>query len=54
MLVHWKPLLEELRQAERPRLVVVPEPKAEPASVALLAGSFDPLTVAHEAMAEAA
>jgi len=54
VLVHWKPLLEELRHAERPRLVVVPEPKAEPVSVALLAGSFDPLTVAHAAMAEAA
>jgi len=54
VLVRWKPLLEELRHAERPRLIVVPEPDTEPASVALLAGSFDPLTVAHEAMAESA
>ena len=52
--MRWKPLLQELRHAERPRLVVVPEPNTEPASVALLAGSFDPVTVAHAAMAEAA
>jgi nicotinic acid mononucleotide adenylyltransferase len=54
VLVRWKPLLEELRHADRPRLVVAPEPGTVPAAVALLAGSFDPLTVAHAAMAEAA
>ena len=35
-------------------LVVHPEPAARPPSVALLAGSFDPVTIGHAAMAEAA
>jgi nicotinate-nucleotide adenylyltransferase len=53
VLVRWKPLLDEVRGAEHPRLVIAPEPAGQPPSVALLAGSFDPLTVAHAAMAEA-
>ena len=52
--MRWKPLLDELRHADRPRLVAVPDPVEAPASVALLAGSFDPPTIAHAAMAEAA
>ena len=47
-------LLEALRRADRPTLVLRPEPASPPASVALLAGSFDPLTVGHAAMAGAA
>jgi nicotinic acid mononucleotide adenylyltransferase len=35
-------------------IVVHPEPARAPASVSLLPGSFDPLTIAHAAMAEAA
>lgn len=46
-------VLEELRRSDRPRLVLVPDP-GEARSVALLAGSFDPITVAHAALAEAA
>jgi nicotinamide-nucleotide adenylyltransferase len=45
--------LAELRWAERPTLVVLPEP-GPVARVALLPGSFDPLTVGHAALAEAA
>jgi nicotinic acid mononucleotide adenylyltransferase len=44
---------ELLRGAERPTLLVSGA-VADPASVALLSGSFDPLTVAHAALAEAA
>ena len=47
-------MLEELRRSDRPSLVLRPDPEASPASVALLAGSFDPITVAHAAMAAAA
>ena len=46
--------LQELRAAARPTLVLDPEPSGEPASVALLPGSFDPVTVGHAAMADAA
>jgi nicotinic acid mononucleotide adenylyltransferase len=47
-------LLDELRRSKDPRLVIVPDPPADLGSVALLSGSFDPMTVAHEAMADAA
>jgi nicotinic acid mononucleotide adenylyltransferase len=47
-------LLADLRLRSHPTLVVEPEPEIEPRSVALLAGSFDPITVAHAAMADAA
>jgi len=46
--------LEELRASDRPRLELWPDRASSPRSVALLAGSFDPVTVAHVAMAEAA
>jgi len=46
--------VDELRSGDRPRLVLWPERAATPRSIALLAGSFDPITVAHVAMAEAA
>jgi nicotinic acid mononucleotide adenylyltransferase len=47
--------LRDLLAAGRPTLVLWPEDRpAEVASVALLAGSFDPVTVAHVALAEAA
>jgi len=52
-VVPWEPLLEELRSAVAPTLAVRPEPDVPPGSVALLAGSFDPITVGHAAMAEA-
>jgi nicotinate-nucleotide adenylyltransferase len=52
--VEWKPVLEEVRASDLPTLVVRPEPARPPASVALLSGSFDPVTIAHDAMAEAA
>jgi nicotinamide-nucleotide adenylyltransferase len=47
-------ILERLRKLDRPSLVVRPEPDWAPGSVALLSGSFDPVTVAHVALAEAA
>jgi cytidyltransferase-like protein len=47
-------VLAELRSAERPRLVLWPDREAAPASVALLAGSFDPVTNAHLELARAA
>lgn len=46
-------LPEELRRAEEPTLAVHPEP-GPAGRVALLPGSFDPLTVAHAALADAA
>jgi len=46
-------VLGELRAAEDPRLVVDLEGHA-PASVALLSGSFDPVTLGHLGVAEAA
>jgi nicotinamide-nucleotide adenylyltransferase len=45
--------IEELRTARRPMLIVEPDP-GDPASVALLSGSFDPLTIAHAHLAERA
>jgi nicotinic acid mononucleotide adenylyltransferase len=45
--------IEELRHAGRPALVVAPDP-GPVMSAALLSGSFDPLTVAHAALAERA
>jgi nicotinic acid mononucleotide adenylyltransferase len=47
-------LLDELRRSEEPRLLVDPDPASDVGSVALLSGSFDPMTAAHEAMAQAA
>jgi phosphopantetheine adenylyltransferase len=47
-------VLQALRASDRPRLVLWPESGPDARSVALLAGSFDPITVAHVAMAEAA
>jgi nicotinic acid mononucleotide adenylyltransferase len=44
--------LEALRSVTTPRLVVEPDP-GNPRRVALLPGSFDPITVAHAALAEA-
>jgi nicotinic acid mononucleotide adenylyltransferase len=46
--------LEDLRASDAPTLVVDPEPEREPRSIVLLSGSFDPVTVAHVAVAEAA
>jgi cytidyltransferase-like protein len=43
-----------LRSSDRPRLLLWPEIDRHPGSVALLAGSFDPVTAGHVAMAEAA
>ncbi|MDP8956636.1 MAG: hypothetical protein M3N24_06735 [Actinomycetota bacterium] len=46
--------LERLRRAEVPTLVVEPHSQPAVGSVALLSGSFDPMTVAHAALADAA
>jgi nicotinamide-nucleotide adenylyltransferase len=46
--------LERLRHAEAPTLLLIGELATRPRSVALLSGSFDPMTVAHAALAEAA
>jgi len=47
-------VLAALRSAEEPRLVVLPESAgSSPDSVALVSGSFDPITVAHAALADA-
>jgi cytidyltransferase-like protein len=49
------PLLQELREAPQPVLRLRTElPGSEPRVVALLSGSFDPLTIGHVALAEAA
>jgi nicotinic acid mononucleotide adenylyltransferase len=45
--------VEELRGADHPTLLVAGNPGV-PRSVALLAGSFDPMTIAHSALADAA
>ena len=45
--------LRRLRTADRPELLA-PGVEGSPATVALLAGSFDPVTVGHLALAEAA
>jgi cytidyltransferase-like protein len=44
--------LAKLREAVEPTLIVEPDP-GSPSRVALLPGSFDPITVAHVALAEA-
>jgi nicotinic acid mononucleotide adenylyltransferase len=50
-----QPLLRELRTAVHPLLVLRPDqPDLEPESMALVAGSFDPVTVGHVALAEVA
>jgi nicotinamide-nucleotide adenylyltransferase len=46
--------LERLREARTPTLIVRPEQDRQPGSVALLSGSFDPMTVAHAALAQEA
>jgi nicotinic acid mononucleotide adenylyltransferase len=49
------PLLRELMDAPEPVLRLRTElPDPEPRVVALLSGSFDPITIGHEALAEAA
>lgn len=50
----WKPALDDLRSSSRPRIIVRPGPGESASSIALLPGSFDPLTVAHASMADAA
>ncbi len=47
-------LLERLRHTKRPAMVIRPELEWRPRSVALVSGSFDPMTVAHAALADAA
>jgi len=47
-------LLARLRRAESPTLVLTGEPATRPKSVALISGSFDPMTKAHAALVEAA
>jgi nicotinic acid mononucleotide adenylyltransferase len=49
----YERLDELLRRADRPTLLV-PAATAEPSTLALLSGSFDPITIAHAALAEAA
>lgn len=51
--IRGAPDLEPLRVAADPTILVEPDP-GSPSSVALLAGSFDPITVGHDAMARAA
>jgi nicotinic acid mononucleotide adenylyltransferase len=46
--------LTRLRRAESPTLLVTGEPTPRPKSIALLSGSFDPMTVAHAALADGA
>jgi nicotinate-nucleotide adenylyltransferase len=48
--------IERLRRIDRPELVLTRalSPAEAPRSVGLLAGSFDPLTIAHAALAESA
>ncbi len=46
--------LERLRLTEKPSLLLSRELPTPPASVALLSGSFDPVTVAHAALTDAA
>ncbi len=47
-------LLEQLRATVEPTLIAGGRPETRPASIGLLSGSFDPMTVAHAALAEAA
>jgi nicotinate-nucleotide adenylyltransferase len=49
----YERLDELLARAGRPTLLV-PAVASEPSTVALLSGSFDPMTIAHAALAEAA
>jgi nicotinamide-nucleotide adenylyltransferase len=49
----YERLDEFRRRADRPKLLV-PAATADPAIVALLSGSFDPITIAHAALADAA
>ena len=51
--VELAPLMDRLRSSPHPALEVVPD-LGSPRAVALLAGSFDPLTVGHEALAREA
>ncbi len=51
--MRFEQTLEELRGAPRPTLVFTRDP-GQVRSAALLSGSFDPLTVAHAALAERA
>lgn len=54
-MVTIDPLLQELREAPQPVLRLRAERSGpDPGVVALLSGSFDPLTVGHAALAEAA
>jgi nicotinamide-nucleotide adenylyltransferase len=46
--------LERLRQTDTPTVIVRPEQNLRRGSVALLSGSFDPMTVAHVALVQAA
>jgi nicotinic acid mononucleotide adenylyltransferase len=46
--------LRELRAATRPTMRVLPQSRPPPRVVALLPGSFDPPTIAHSALADAA
>src|SRR5919204_316767 len=48
--VELAPLMDRLRSSPHPALEVVPD-LGSPRTVALLAGSFDPLTIGHEALA---
>ena len=45
--------LDELRRARDPTLLILPDVAPAPPRIALLSGSFDPMTVAHAALAEA-
>src|SRR5919197_4535193 len=51
--VDLAPLIERLGSSAHPALEVVPD-LGSPPSVALLAGSFDPLTIGHEALSREA
>lgn len=50
----FDPLLQELREAPQPVLRLRTGPGPDPPVVALLSGSFDPLTVGHAELAQAA
>jgi nicotinic acid mononucleotide adenylyltransferase len=51
----FESVLRRMRSAEMPALELIsPSPTASPRSLALLSGSFDPVTVGHVALAEAA
>ncbi len=48
-----EPLLDRLRAAPRPTLILHPHP-GQPRAIALLSGSFDPITTGHAALTGAA